>query len=66
MDRDEILEILRAFEDVGLEYVLIGATAMGIHGLWDGLEGVSFHTGGVESDQFHASYLQFNASVFRW
>lgn len=33
MDRDEILEILRAFEDVGLEYVLIGATAMGIHGL---------------------------------
>ena len=33
MDRDEILRILRAFEEVGLEYVLIGATAMGIHGL---------------------------------
>lgn len=25
--------MLRAFEDVGLEYVLIGATAMGIHGV---------------------------------
>jgi acylphosphatase len=33
MDRDELLRILRAFEDVGLEYVLIGATAMGIQGL---------------------------------
>jgi hypothetical protein len=25
--------VLRAFEDAGLEYVLIGATAMGLHGL---------------------------------
>jgi len=25
--------VLRAFEDVGLEYVLIGAAAMGIHGV---------------------------------
>jgi hypothetical protein len=33
MDRDEILRVLRAFEASGLEYVLIGATAMGIHGL---------------------------------
>lgn len=33
MDRDEILRVLRAFEAAGLEYVLIGATAMGIHGL---------------------------------
>ena len=33
MDRDEILRVLRAFEDVGLEYVLIGATAMGIQGI---------------------------------
>lgn len=33
MDRDEILRVLRAFEAVGLEYTLIGATAMGIHGV---------------------------------
>jgi hypothetical protein len=33
MDRDEILRVLRAFEDAGLEYVLIGAAAMGVHGL---------------------------------
>jgi hypothetical protein len=29
MDRDELLRVLRAFEAAGLEYVLIGATAMG-------------------------------------
>jgi len=33
VDRDEILRVLRAFEAAGLEYVLIGATAMGFHGL---------------------------------
>ena len=33
MDRDELLRLLRAFEAEGLEYVLIGATAMGFHGL---------------------------------
>lgn len=33
MDRDELLRILRALETAGLEYVLIGATAMGFHGL---------------------------------
>ena len=33
MDRDELLSLLRAFEAEGLEYVLIGATAMGFHGL---------------------------------
>jgi hypothetical protein len=33
VDRDEILRVLRAFEAVGLEYTLIGATAMGIHGV---------------------------------
>ena len=33
MDRDELLRALRAFEDQRLEYVLIGATAMGFHGL---------------------------------
>lgn len=33
MDRDELLRVLRAFQDHCLEYVLIGATAMGVHGL---------------------------------
>lgn len=33
MDRDVILGVLAAFDRVGLEYVIIGATAMGIHGL---------------------------------
>ncbi len=31
VNRDEILRVLRAFESAGLEYVLIGATAMGFH-----------------------------------
>jgi hypothetical protein len=33
MDRDELLRALRAFQEAGLEYVLIGATAMGFHGV---------------------------------
>lgn len=33
MERDELLRVLRAFESEGLEYVLIGATAMGFQGL---------------------------------
>lgn len=33
MDRNEILLVLEAFEEEGLEYVLIGATAMGFHGI---------------------------------
>jgi hypothetical protein len=33
VDRDEILRVLRAFNSAGLEYVLIGATAMGFHGV---------------------------------
>jgi hypothetical protein len=33
VDRDEILGVLRAFEAAGLDYVLIGATAMGFHGV---------------------------------
>jgi hypothetical protein len=33
VDRDEILRVLRAFEASGLDYVLIGATAMGFHGV---------------------------------
>lgn len=33
VDRDEMLRALRAFESEGLEYVLVGATAMGFQGL---------------------------------
>ena len=33
VDRDEIMRLLRAFQAAGLEYVLIGAAAMGFHGL---------------------------------
>jgi predicted nucleotidyltransferase len=33
VDRDEILHVLRAFEQAGLDYVLIGATAMAFHGV---------------------------------
>jgi len=33
VDPDELIRALRAFEASGLEYVLIGATAMGFHGL---------------------------------
>jgi hypothetical protein len=33
VDRDEILRVFQAFHDAGLEYTLIGATAMGVHGV---------------------------------
>jgi hypothetical protein len=33
VDHDEMLRVLRAFEDEGLEYVLFGAAAMGFHGV---------------------------------
>jgi len=33
MAQDELLRVLRAFQDHRLEYVLIGATAMAFHGL---------------------------------
>lgn len=33
VDRDEMLRVFRAFESEALEYVLIGAAAMGFHGL---------------------------------
>jgi len=40
VDRDEIMRVLRAFESAGLEYVLIGAAAMGFHGLVRATEGL--------------------------
>lgn len=33
MDRDELMRVLSAFADEHLEYVLIGAAAMGLHGV---------------------------------
>jgi hypothetical protein len=33
VDEDEILAVLRAFQAESLDYVLIGATAMGLHGI---------------------------------
>jgi hypothetical protein len=33
VDRDEMLDVLRTFADEGVEYVLIGAAAMGVHGV---------------------------------
>jgi hypothetical protein len=40
VDHDEIIRALRAFETVGLEYVLIGATALGFHGVVRATEGI--------------------------
>jgi hypothetical protein len=40
VDRDEMLRVLRAFDEEGLEYVLIGAAAMGFHGLVRATEGL--------------------------
>ncbi len=33
MERDEIVRVLKALEEEGVQYVLIGAAAMGFHGL---------------------------------
>lgn len=33
VDQNEIVRVFRAFEAAGLEYVLIGAAAMGLHGV---------------------------------
>jgi hypothetical protein len=40
MDQDEVMRVLRAFESARLEYVLIGAAAMGFYGLVRATEGV--------------------------
>lgn len=42
VDRDEIIRVLRTFEAAGLEYVLIGAAAMGFHGLVRATEDLDF------------------------
>jgi predicted nucleotidyltransferase len=33
VDRDELLHVLKAFEDERLEYALVGATALALHGI---------------------------------
>ena len=40
VDRDGVMRVLRAFAAAKLEYMLIGATAMGVHGLIRATEGV--------------------------
>ena len=40
MDGDELRAVLRAFEAAGVDYVLIGATAMGFHGVTRATEDV--------------------------
>jgi len=50
VDRDELLRILKAFESQGLEYVLIGATAMGLHGLIRATEDVDLLVRATEAN----------------
>lgn len=40
MNRDEFLRVLRALEQAGVDYALIGATAMGMHGIVRATEAV--------------------------
>ena len=40
MDGGELLAVLRAFEAAGVDYVLVGATAMGFHGVTRATEAV--------------------------
>ena len=42
MDRDEVLRLLRALESAGVDYVLIGAAAMGMHGIVRATEDLDF------------------------
>lgn len=50
VDRDEILQVLRAFQAERLEYVLIGATAMGFHGLVRATEDVDLFIRATEEN----------------
>jgi hypothetical protein len=50
VDRDEMLSVLRAFEAERLEYVLIGATAMGFHGLVRATEDVDLFIRATEEN----------------
>ena len=50
MDRDELLRVLKAFESENLDYVLIGATAMGFQGLVRATEDVDLLIRGTGSN----------------
>jgi hypothetical protein len=50
VDRDEVLRVLRAFEAEQLEYVLIGATAMGFHGVVRATEDVDLFIRATEEN----------------
>lgn len=50
VQRDEILRVLRAFEAAGLEYVLIGATAMGFHGVVRATEDIDLFVRATEDN----------------
>jgi len=50
MDRDELLRVLQAFDQEGLEYVLVGATAMGFHGLVRATEDVDLFLEATEDN----------------
>lgn len=56
VDRDEIIRVLRAFEASGLEYVLIGAGAMGFHGLVRATEGLDFEEAQQARDRRHGGH----------
>jgi acylphosphatase len=50
VQRDEIVRVLRAFEAAGLEYVLIGATAMGFHGVVRATEDIDLFVRATEDN----------------
>jgi acylphosphatase len=50
VDRDELLRVLRAFQDSALEYVLIGAAAMGVHGVIRATEDVDIFINATEEN----------------
>jgi hypothetical protein len=65
VDRDEILRVLRAFEEAGLEYVLIGATAMGFHGVVRATEDLDLF---IRATAMPGSTGRFSCAiaVFQW
>ncbi len=50
VDRDELLRVFKAFESEKLEYVLIGATAMGFQGLVRATEDVDLMINATEAN----------------
>jgi hypothetical protein len=63
VDRDEILRVLRAFDAVALDYVLIGATAMGVHGLIRATEDIDLF---VKATADNIERLRTALTTVRW